>query len=169
MAEGSPWGRLLILGVHVVLMHTCVTCERGTRADGTGWGVGGNTAVPQPYVNLGQMMLALSEDVRSQVKAEWTKLDSLLADALQAKSISAANDGALAMQASQQMLMTSRQLDLVPPLSPRLLPHVLMPAATRQEAGALLDESVRLSESSRAAMRHACACLHQLLAACFPL
>ena len=70
-----------------------------------------HVAVPQPYVDLGQMMLSLDEGARNQVKAEWSRLDVLLADALQAKGISSANNAALAMQASHQMLHTSRELD----------------------------------------------------------
>jgi hypothetical protein len=66
------------------------------------------------------MMLGLDEGVRNQVKAEWSRLDVLLADALQAKGISPANDAALAMQTSHHMLHTSRELDQVPP--PPLLP-----------------------------------------------
>ena len=67
--------------------------------------------VPVPYVDMGHKLLTVPEDVRSQLKTEWTKLEALVVEALAAKSISASGDPLLAATATQHMLLMSRELD----------------------------------------------------------
>ena len=67
--------------------------------------------VPQPYADMGHKLLTLPEAVRNNFKSEWSKLDVLLNEALQAKNLTPANNAMLAMQTQAQMLLVSRELD----------------------------------------------------------
>jgi hypothetical protein len=60
---------------------------------------------------MGHKLQALPENVRNNFKTEWTKLDSLITEVLQAKNLTQAPTALLAMQTQAQALLTSRELD----------------------------------------------------------
>jgi hypothetical protein len=70
-----------------------------------------HSPVPQAYTDMGHKLQALPENVRNNFKTEWTKLDSLITEVLQAKNLTQAPTALLAMQTQAQALLTSRELD----------------------------------------------------------